>query len=81
MIHNLFQGILHDLNKNFDIIKLVTQSLVKCHKQAVVSVGDGQLDQNTLVDGRYPHSEVSLSALGIVKSTNIQFSTGKIGIE
>ena len=48
------------MNKNYDIIKLVTQSLVKCHRQAVVGVGDGQLDHNTLVDGRYPHSEVSL---------------------
>lgn len=57
-----FQSILHDLNKNFDIIKLVTQSLVKCHKQAVTSVGDGQLDQNTLVDGRYPHVEVTVMA-------------------
>ncbi|XP_052775472.1 ubiquitin carboxyl-terminal hydrolase 24-like isoform X3 [Mya arenaria] len=61
------KGILHDLNKNFDIIKLVTQSLVKCHKQAVASVGDGQLDHNTSVDGRYPHSEYVMSHLSFLQ--------------
>lgn len=64
---DLLQGILHDLNKNYDIIKLVTQSLVKCHRQAVVGVGDGQLEHNTLVDGRYPHSEVSCPSYYITR--------------
>ncbi|XP_060555692.1 ubiquitin carboxyl-terminal hydrolase 24-like isoform X1 [Ruditapes philippinarum] len=59
------KGILHELNKNFDIIKLVTQSLVKCHKQAASS--DGQLDQNTLVDSRYPHSEYVMSHLSFLQ--------------
>ncbi|KAL3868453.1 hypothetical protein ACJMK2_041259 [Sinanodonta woodiana] len=52
------KGILHDLNKNCDIIKLVTQSLVKCHKQAITVAGEtGTFGPDTLVDTRYPHSE------------------------
>ena len=55
-----FQGILHELNKNHDVIKLVTQSLIKLHKQALVTAGDGQLGPDSIVDTRYPHSEVSI---------------------
>jgi len=33
--------------------------LVKSHKQAVGSAGDGQLGPDTVFDGRYAHSEVS----------------------
>lgn len=53
------QGVVNELNKSNDVIKLVTNSLVKCHKQAVSVVGDGQLKPVTMVDGRYPHSDVS----------------------
>lgn len=42
------------------MIKLVTQSLIKLHKQALVTVGDGQLGPDSIVDARYPHSEVRL---------------------
>ncbi|XP_063403289.1 ubiquitin carboxyl-terminal hydrolase 24-like [Mytilus trossulus] len=52
------KGILHDLNKNHDVIKLVTQSLVKCHKQASGAVGDGQLGPDTIVNRLYAHSEM-----------------------
>ncbi|KAH3849056.1 hypothetical protein DPMN_091445, partial [Dreissena polymorpha] len=51
---------LHQLSKN--ILKhshKQDKSLVKCHKQALMSCGDGQLEQTTLVDARYPHSEFS----------------------
>ena len=48
-----------DLNKSQDVVKLATASLVKCHRQAVAAVGDGQLGPGTLVDGRYPHQDVS----------------------
>ncbi|XP_052274227.1 ubiquitin carboxyl-terminal hydrolase 24-like isoform X2 [Dreissena polymorpha] len=65
--HKQDKGILPDLNKNFDIIKLVTQSLVKCHKQALMSCGDGQLEQTTLVDARYPHSEYVSSHLSFLQ--------------
>ncbi|KAL4237153.1 Ubiquitin carboxyl-terminal hydrolase 24 [Mactra antiquata] len=67
--HNFKQdkGILQDLNKNFDIIKLIIQSLVKCHKQAVGCIGDGQLDEKTLVDGRYPLSEYITSHLSFLQ--------------
>ena len=54
------QGVIHELNKNCDVMKLVTNSLVKCHKQAVAGAGETtQLSPNTLVDGRYTHSDVS----------------------
>ncbi|KAL5016318.1 hypothetical protein ScPMuIL_005907 [Solemya velum] len=56
-IHKTDKGILHELNKNHDVIKLVTMSLIKCHKQAAGTCGDGQLEAGTIVDGRYPHSE------------------------
>ena len=52
--------VINELNKSSDVIKLVTNSLVKCHRQAVAAVGDGQLTPATMVDGRYPHSDVSV---------------------
>ena len=52
------QCVIQELNKSSDAIKLVTNSLVKCHKMAVAAVGDGQLAQSTMVDGRYQHSDV-----------------------
>ena len=67
IVWNIFQGILHDLNKNHDVIKLVTQSLVKCHKQAMSNVGDGQLGPDTMVDGRYPHSEVNIAYMSSLR--------------
>lgn len=61
------KGILHELNKNHDVIKLVTNSLVKCHKLAVASTGDGQLGQHTIVDGRYMHSEYVTNHLSFLQ--------------
>ena len=62
------QGVIHELNKNCDVMKLVTNSLVKCHKQAVVAAGEtSQLSPNTLVDGRYTHSDVSYMLLSSVQ--------------
>ncbi len=45
----------------YEIIKLVTQSLLKCHKMAVNAAEDGHLSDKTIVDGRsgYTHCEVS----------------------
>lgn len=59
---NIFcaQGVIHELNKNYEVMKLVTNSLVKCHKQALSMVGESShLTPNTLVDGRYSHLDVS----------------------
>ena len=57
-----FQGILHQLHTNCDIIKQVTNSLVKFHQVAYESAGrDGlRMGPDTLVDGRYTHKDVSL---------------------
>ena len=60
-----FQGLPQELNRNHEIIKLVTQSLLKCHKMAVNAAEDGHLSAKTIVDGRwgYTHSEVSLNTI------------------
>ncbi len=52
-----FQGILQELNKTYDIIKQVTQSLMKFHATAASQAKYG-LTPETLVDGRYTHQEV-----------------------
>ena len=69
------KGILMDLNRNHEIIKLVTGSLVKSHKQAAANVGDGQLGLDIYVDGRYTHSEVRpvLNFLIITRSSRPRF--------
>ncbi|CAL1268833.1 unnamed protein product [Larinioides sclopetarius] len=68
LLHNICKNILksgvykqdraslHELNKNHDIIKLVTTSLADCHKQAV-KAANGALKPTTLVDGRYTHED------------------------
>ncbi|BFY99847.1 hypothetical protein BsWGS_02887 [Bradybaena similaris] len=61
------KGVINELNKGSDVIKLVTNSLVKCHKQAVSSVGDGQLKPSTMVDGRYPHSDYMTTHLNFLR--------------
>ena len=83
------QGVIHELNKNCDVMKLVTNSLVKCHKQAVAGAGETtQLSPNTLVDGRYTHSDVSdmllllllfpihiyIIVVGVIKASRRQIS-------
>ncbi|XP_046339329.2 ubiquitin carboxyl-terminal hydrolase 24-like isoform X2 [Haliotis rufescens] len=56
--HKADKGVIHELNKNCDVIKLVSSSLVKCHKNATAMVGDGQpLQENSVVDGRYTHAD------------------------
>ncbi|XP_062568779.1 ubiquitin carboxyl-terminal hydrolase 24-like [Saccostrea cucullata] len=67
--HKSEKGILHELNKNHDIIKLVTQSLIKLHKQAQATVGDGQLGPDSIVDARYPHSEFVTTHLQFLQYT------------
>lgn len=56
------QSIIQDLKKNFEIVKLITGSLVCCHRLAVTAGGNNGLSGSTLVDGRYTYQEVSLSS-------------------
>ena len=56
------KSIIQDLKKNFEIVKLVTGSLISCHRLAASVAGPGGLVGATLVDGRYTYREV-LSSL------------------
>ncbi|XP_071010438.1 ubiquitin carboxyl-terminal hydrolase 24-like isoform X1 [Oncorhynchus clarkii lewisi] len=51
------QSIIQDLKKNFEIVKLITGSLVVCHRLAVSAAGNNGLTGHTLVDGRYTYQE------------------------
>ncbi|XP_044158175.1 ubiquitin carboxyl-terminal hydrolase 24 isoform X2 [Bufo gargarizans] len=51
------KNIIQDLKKNFEIVKLVTASLVACHRLAVSTVGPGGLVGSSMVDGRYTYRE------------------------
>uniref|UniRef100_A0A8C9VNZ6 Ubiquitin specific peptidase 24 n=1 Tax=Scleropages formosus TaxID=113540 RepID=A0A8C9VNZ6_SCLFO len=51
------KSIIQDLKKNFEIVKLITGSLVSCHRLAVSVAGPGGLSGSTLVDGRYSYQE------------------------
>ncbi|XP_041125649.1 ubiquitin carboxyl-terminal hydrolase 24 isoform X3 [Polyodon spathula] len=51
------QSIIQDLKKNFEIVKLITGSLVSCHRLAVSAAGPAGLSGSTLVDGRYTYQE------------------------
>ncbi|XP_053549190.1 ubiquitin carboxyl-terminal hydrolase 24 [Bombina bombina] len=51
------KSIIQDLKKNFEIVKLVTASLVACHRLAVTAIGPGGHLGSTLVDGRYTYRE------------------------
>ncbi|XP_064607447.1 ubiquitin carboxyl-terminal hydrolase 24-like isoform X2 [Liolophura sinensis] len=51
------KGILHELNKNFDLIKLITNSLVKCHKTATTAQPGKLISPETIVDSRYTHAD------------------------
>ncbi|MEQ2170516.1 hypothetical protein GOODEAATRI_001016 [Goodea atripinnis] len=55
------EDIKKDLKKNFEIVKLITGSLVCCHRLAVTASGNNGLSASTLVDGRYTYQEVSTS--------------------
>ncbi|CAL1529935.1 unnamed protein product [Lymnaea stagnalis] len=61
------KSVISELNKGSDVIKLVTNSLVKCHKLAASQVGDGQLKPTTMVDGRYPHSDYISTHLSFLR--------------
>uniref|UniRef100_A0A4W4HLH8 Ubiquitin carboxyl-terminal hydrolase 24 n=1 Tax=Electrophorus electricus TaxID=8005 RepID=A0A4W4HLH8_ELEEL len=50
-------SIIQDLKKNFEIVKLITGSLVSCHRLAVSVAGSSGLSGSTLVDGRYSYQE------------------------
>uniref|UniRef100_A0AAQ5WX41 ubiquitinyl hydrolase 1 n=1 Tax=Amphiprion ocellaris TaxID=80972 RepID=A0AAQ5WX41_AMPOC len=51
------KSIIQDLKKNFEIVKLITGSLVCCHRLAVTAAGNNGLSGSTLVDGRYTYQE------------------------
>uniref|UniRef100_A0A673Y507 Ubiquitin carboxyl-terminal hydrolase 24 n=1 Tax=Salmo trutta TaxID=8032 RepID=A0A673Y507_SALTR len=51
------KSIIQDLKKNFEIVKLITGSLVVCHRLAVSAAGSNGLAGHTLVDGRYTYQE------------------------
>ncbi|KAM9762188.1 ubiquitin carboxyl-terminal hydrolase 24 isoform 4-T4 [Menidia menidia] len=51
------KSIIQDLKKNFEIVKLITGSLVCCHRLAVTASGNIGLSSSTLVDGRYTYQE------------------------
>ncbi|XP_063056881.1 ubiquitin carboxyl-terminal hydrolase 24 isoform X4 [Engraulis encrasicolus] len=51
------KSIIQDLKKNFEIVKLITGSLVSCHRLAVSAAGSNGLSGSTLVDGRYTYQE------------------------
>uniref|UniRef100_A0A3B4VJU6 Ubiquitin carboxyl-terminal hydrolase 24 n=1 Tax=Seriola dumerili TaxID=41447 RepID=A0A3B4VJU6_SERDU len=51
------KSIIQDLKKNFEIVKLITGSLVCCHRLAVTAAGNNGLSGLTLVDGRYTYQE------------------------
>lgn len=54
------KSIIQDLKKNFEIVKLVTGSLIACHRLAAAMAGPGGLTGSTLVDGRYTYREVGI---------------------
>uniref|UniRef100_G3TRF4 Ubiquitin specific peptidase 24 n=1 Tax=Loxodonta africana TaxID=9785 RepID=G3TRF4_LOXAF len=56
------KSIIQDLKKNFEIVKLVTGSLIACHRLAAAVAGPGGLTGSTLVDGRYTYREQYLEA-------------------
>ncbi|KAJ6662583.1 hypothetical protein lerEdw1_011720 [Lerista edwardsae] len=51
------KSIIQDLKKNFEIVKLVTGSLIACHRLATSVAGPGGLCGATFVDGRYTYRE------------------------
>ncbi|XP_058493383.1 ubiquitin carboxyl-terminal hydrolase 24 isoform X7 [Solea solea] len=51
------KSIIQDLKKNFEIVKLITGSLVCCHRLGVTAAGNNGLSSSTLVDGRYTYQE------------------------
>uniref|UniRef100_A0A8D3C8U7 Ubiquitin carboxyl-terminal hydrolase 24 n=1 Tax=Scophthalmus maximus TaxID=52904 RepID=A0A8D3C8U7_SCOMX len=51
------KSIIQDLKKNFEIVKLITGSLVCCHRLAATAAGNNGLSSSTLVDGRYTYQE------------------------
>ncbi|KAG7228832.1 hypothetical protein INR49_008610 [Caranx melampygus] len=51
------KSIIQDLKKNFEIVKLITGSLVCCHRLAITAAGNNGLSGSTLVDGRYTYQE------------------------
>ncbi|KAG1964608.1 ubiquitin carboxyl-terminal hydrolase [Pimephales promelas] len=51
------KSIIQDLKKNFEIVKLITGSLMSCHRLAVSVAGSNGLSGSTLVDGRYTYQE------------------------
>ncbi|XP_015922706.1 ubiquitin carboxyl-terminal hydrolase 24 [Parasteatoda tepidariorum] len=79
LLHNICKSILksgvykqdraslHELNKNHDMLKLVTTSLAKCHKQAALAAANGDLKPSTIVDGRYSHEDYLIEHLSFMQ--------------
>lgn len=55
-----FQQTLAELNKNYEIVKLITQSLSKCHDLAVKISQNKPPQPNVLIDGKYSLMEVTV---------------------
>ena len=55
---------LQDLQKQTDVIKLVTVSLIRSHQQAVES--PGQLDGDTIIDNQYAYGETVVTHLRFI---------------
>lgn len=67
---------MQELQKNHDIIKLTTTSLVHCHHLASSVVESGNLHEETLVEGRYTHNEcvnIHLRFLAFVLQEGMQY--------
>ncbi|XP_076309376.1 ubiquitin carboxyl-terminal hydrolase 24-like isoform X2 [Tachypleus tridentatus] len=61
------KAVIHDMNKTHDVVKLVTSSLSRCHKQSVAIAGGKPLNPTMLVDGRYSHEECVVSHLSFLQ--------------
>ncbi|XP_068228806.1 LOW QUALITY PROTEIN: ubiquitin carboxyl-terminal hydrolase 24-like [Palaemon carinicauda] len=48
---------LSELNRSHEIVKLITQSLAKCHALAVSTSGQQPPPPSTLIDGKYTHDD------------------------
>lgn len=57
---------LQDLQKQTDVIKLVTLSLNRAHQSATAN-SPGQLDGNTLIDNQYKYGETVVTHLRFIQ--------------
>ena len=57
---------LQDLQKQTDVIKLVTISLMRSHQQAVECAGSNALDGSTIIANQYAYGETVVTHLRFV---------------